>query len=104
MRRSEIRNPIASATPFSYVKTEHICGRPLGLRFDKKTGDLYIADAYFGLLKSWKNIVGIRCSVSILHLHLQVKNTHIGITLIYEFNYEGFEIGSLIIYFSSLII
>ncbi|KAL2328389.1 hypothetical protein Fmac_021816 [Flemingia macrophylla] len=49
--RSEICNPIASATPFSYVKTEHICGRPLGLRFDKKTGDLYIADAYFGLLK-----------------------------------------------------
>ncbi|KAL5745448.1 hypothetical protein ACOSP7_026594 [Xanthoceras sorbifolium] len=29
---------------------EHICGRPLGLRFDKKTGDLYIADAYFGFL------------------------------------------------------
>lgn len=29
---------------------EHVCGRPLGLRFDKKTGDLYIADAYFGLL------------------------------------------------------
>lgn len=28
---------------------EHICGRPLGLRFDKKTGDLYIADAYLGL-------------------------------------------------------
>ncbi|CAL0303971.1 unnamed protein product [Lupinus luteus] len=49
--RSELCNPIASATPFSYVKTEHICGRPLGLRFDKKTGDLYIADAYFGLLK-----------------------------------------------------
>ncbi|KAE9616791.1 hypothetical protein Lal_00034830 [Lupinus albus] len=49
--RSELCNPIASAIPFSYVKTEHICGRPLGLRFDKKTGDLYIADAYFGLLK-----------------------------------------------------
>ncbi|XP_014519739.1 protein STRICTOSIDINE SYNTHASE-LIKE 3 [Vigna radiata var. radiata] len=49
--RSEICNPVASATPFSYVKTEHICGRPLGLRFDKKTGDLFIADAYFGLLK-----------------------------------------------------
>ncbi|KAL2483022.1 Protein STRICTOSIDINE SYNTHASE-LIKE 2 [Forsythia ovata] len=30
--------------------TEHICGRPLGLRFNKKTGDLYIADAYMGLL------------------------------------------------------
>lgn len=28
---------------------EHICGRPLGLRFEKKTGNLYIADAYFGL-------------------------------------------------------
>ncbi|KAJ1393798.1 Strictosidine synthase, conserved region [Sesbania bispinosa] len=49
--RSELCNPIASATPFSYVRTEHICGRPLGLRFDKKTGDLYIADAYFGLMK-----------------------------------------------------
>lgn len=43
-------NPIANATPFIYVKTEHICGRPLGLRFDKKTGELYIADAYLGLL------------------------------------------------------
>ncbi|XP_059668324.1 protein STRICTOSIDINE SYNTHASE-LIKE 10-like isoform X1 [Cornus florida] len=28
---------------------EHVCGRPLGLRFDQRTGDLYIADAYFGL-------------------------------------------------------
>ena len=34
----------------SNIKHEHICGRPLGLRFDKRTGDLYIADAYFGLL------------------------------------------------------
>ncbi|XP_009799719.1 protein STRICTOSIDINE SYNTHASE-LIKE 10-like [Nicotiana tabacum] len=33
----------------SAPEMEHICGRPLGLRFDKKTGDLYIADAYFGL-------------------------------------------------------
>jgi len=49
--RSELCNPKASATPFSYVETEDICGRPLGLRFDKKTGDLYIADAYFGLMK-----------------------------------------------------
>ncbi|GKB20417.1 probable phospholipid-transporting ATPase 4, partial [Tanacetum coccineum] len=38
-------------TIFGYLKNEHICGRPLGLRFDKKTGDMYIADAYFGLLK-----------------------------------------------------
>ncbi|EEF48687.1 strictosidine synthase, putative [Ricinus communis] len=47
--RSEIceRKP----SPLSYLKNEHICGRPLGLRFNKKTGDLYIADAYFGLMK-----------------------------------------------------
>jgi len=47
--RSELCDPKPSA--FSYLKHEHICGRPLGLRFDKRTGDLYIADAYFGLLK-----------------------------------------------------
>jgi len=34
--------------PFA-PELEHICGRPLGLRFDKKSGDLYIADAYLGL-------------------------------------------------------
>ncbi|XP_010516305.1 PREDICTED: protein STRICTOSIDINE SYNTHASE-LIKE 9-like [Camelina sativa] len=27
------------------------CGRPLGLTFEKKTGDLYICDGYFGLMK-----------------------------------------------------
>ncbi|KAF9595454.1 hypothetical protein IFM89_000372 [Coptis chinensis] len=32
-------------------KYEHVCGRPLGLRFNKRTGELYIADAYFGLMK-----------------------------------------------------
>lgn len=31
-------------------KVEQECGRPLGLRFHKETGDLYIADAYHGLL------------------------------------------------------
>ncbi|XVF29399.1 hypothetical protein REPUB_Repub15cG0117800 [Reevesia pubescens] len=31
-------------------KHEKWCGRPLGLRFHKETGDLYIADAYYGLL------------------------------------------------------
>lgn len=30
--------------------TEPICGRPLGLKFNPATCDLYIADAYFGLL------------------------------------------------------
>nr|DAD29012.1 TPA_asm: hypothetical protein HUJ06_030480 [Nelumbo nucifera] len=47
--RSELCSPKPS--PMSYLKNEHICGRPLGLRFDKKTGELYIADAYFGLMK-----------------------------------------------------
>ncbi|KAH7521363.1 protein STRICTOSIDINE SYNTHASE-LIKE 13 [Ziziphus jujuba] len=31
-------------------KVEKKCGRPLGLRFDKHSGDLYIADSYYGLL------------------------------------------------------
>ncbi|XP_044506885.1 protein STRICTOSIDINE SYNTHASE-LIKE 3-like [Mangifera indica] len=47
--RSELCDPKPS--PFAYLKHEHICGRPLGLRFEKKTGDLYIADAYLGLMK-----------------------------------------------------
>ncbi|KAK2970489.1 hypothetical protein RJ640_023672 [Escallonia rubra] len=34
--------------PFA-PEMEHVCGRPLGLRFDQSTGDLYIADAYLGL-------------------------------------------------------
>lgn len=31
-------------------KVEMKCGRPLGLRFHKESGDLYIADAYHGLV------------------------------------------------------
>lgn len=38
------------ATPWPNLEMEHICGRPLGLRFREDTGDLYIADAYYGLL------------------------------------------------------
>ncbi|KAG0615193.1 hypothetical protein M758_5G022500 [Ceratodon purpureus] len=38
-------------TPAPKLDYEHICGRPLGLRFEKTTGELYIADAYFGILK-----------------------------------------------------
>ncbi|KAG0466380.1 hypothetical protein HPP92_017960 [Vanilla planifolia] len=34
----------------SKIRMESICGRPLGLQFNHVTGDLYIADAYFGLL------------------------------------------------------
>ena len=47
--RSEICDPKPSL--LDHLKDEDICGRPLGLRFDKKTGDLYIADAYFGIMK-----------------------------------------------------
>ncbi|EPS72604.1 hypothetical protein M569_02148, partial [Genlisea aurea] len=38
------------STTYTQWKVEPQCGRPLGLRFDRKTGDLYIADAYYGLL------------------------------------------------------
>ncbi|XP_027368811.1 protein STRICTOSIDINE SYNTHASE-LIKE 12-like [Abrus precatorius] len=31
------------------------CGRPLGLRFNHQTGELYAADAYFGILKIGPN-------------------------------------------------
>uniref|UniRef100_A0A2K1ZWJ7 Strictosidine synthase conserved region domain-containing protein n=1 Tax=Populus trichocarpa TaxID=3694 RepID=A0A2K1ZWJ7_POPTR len=37
--------------PRDHQQTEHICGRPLGLCFDETHGDLYIADAYMGLLR-----------------------------------------------------
>ncbi|CDY35420.1 BnaA03g19400D [Brassica napus] len=37
--------------PHEHQRTEDVCGRPLGLAFEKSTGDLYIADAYMGLLK-----------------------------------------------------
>ncbi|KAG5347767.1 APMAP protein, partial [Acromyrmex charruanus] len=43
---------------------EHKCGRPLGLKFDKK-GNLYVADAYYGIFQvnvatgEYKNIVNI---------------------------------------------
>jgi hypothetical protein len=34
-----------------YLKDEHLCGRALGILFHKRTGYLYIADAYYGLFK-----------------------------------------------------
>ncbi|CAA7028760.1 unnamed protein product [Microthlaspi erraticum] len=37
--------------PHEHQRTEHVCGRPLGLAFDKSTSNLYIADAYMGLLE-----------------------------------------------------
>ncbi|CAA3013355.1 STRICTOSIDINE SYNTHASE-LIKE 13 [Olea europaea subsp. europaea] len=38
------------STTHKQWKVESRCGRPLGLRFDRKSGDLYIADSYYGLL------------------------------------------------------
>lgn len=43
---------------------EHICGRPLGFKFDKK-GNLYVSDTYYGLFKvnmktmEYENLVNI---------------------------------------------
>ncbi|KAJ8770324.1 hypothetical protein K2173_014934 [Erythroxylum novogranatense] len=39
------------AGPNDHQSREHICGRPLGLKFNVSNGDLYITDAYMGLLK-----------------------------------------------------
>ena len=30
---------------------ESVCGRPLGLQFHRRSGELYVADAYLGLLR-----------------------------------------------------
>ncbi|KAI5061829.1 hypothetical protein GOP47_0022368 [Adiantum capillus-veneris] len=49
--RSAICNP--GMPPALRLELEHICGRPLGMRFDKH-GNLYIADAYYGL-----HVVGV---------------------------------------------
>ncbi|KAL6649914.1 hypothetical protein ACP70R_014138 [Stipagrostis hirtigluma subsp. patula] len=43
--------PLCTAHAVPSEETESICGRPLGLQFYAKTGDLYIADAYLGLMK-----------------------------------------------------
>ncbi|TKV96132.1 hypothetical protein SEVIR_9G409500v4 [Setaria viridis] len=43
--------PLCTASVVPSEETERICGRPLGLQFFAKTGDLYIADAYHGLMK-----------------------------------------------------
>lgn len=36
--------------PAPNIAHEHECGRPLGIQFMKSTGELYIADSYYGLL------------------------------------------------------
>ncbi|KQJ91975.1 hypothetical protein BRADI_4g40936v3 [Brachypodium distachyon] len=45
------RIPLCTVPMAPSHETESICGRPLGLAFHQKSGDLYIADAYKGLLR-----------------------------------------------------
>ncbi|KQJ91881.1 protein STRICTOSIDINE SYNTHASE-LIKE 10 [Brachypodium distachyon] len=45
------RIPLCTVPVAPSQETESICGRPLGLAFHRKSGDLYIADAYKGLLR-----------------------------------------------------
>ncbi|KAG8096670.1 hypothetical protein GUJ93_ZPchr0013g34545 [Zizania palustris] len=42
-------NGVESTTKKQHEK-EQQCGRPLGLRFHRETGELYVADAYYGLM------------------------------------------------------
>ncbi|CAN6355803.1 unnamed protein product [Urochloa humidicola] len=43
--------PICSSSSPRPADAESVCGRPLGLQFHARAGDLYIADAYLGLMK-----------------------------------------------------
>ncbi|KAE8819724.1 putative Strictosidine synthase [Hordeum vulgare] len=43
--------PLCSDSGVPSEEKESICGRPLGVGFYRKTGELYIADAYLGLMK-----------------------------------------------------
>ncbi|CAL4952763.1 unnamed protein product [Urochloa decumbens] len=43
--------PMCTASTLRSDDAESVCGRPLGLQFHARTGDLYIADSYLGLMK-----------------------------------------------------
>ncbi|KAK8450657.1 hypothetical protein SEVIR_6G069100v4 [Setaria viridis] len=45
----------APSSELPAVATESSCGRPLGLRFHNNSGNLYIADAYMGLMRVGPN-------------------------------------------------
>ncbi|CAL4996506.1 unnamed protein product [Urochloa decumbens] len=47
--KNDCSTPSTSELP--QVARESSCGRPLGLRFHNNSGDLYIADAYMGLMR-----------------------------------------------------
>ncbi|CAL5042057.1 unnamed protein product [Urochloa decumbens] len=48
---SYARNGCAVPSKLPPAATESLCGRPLGLRFHTESGDLYVADAYMGLMR-----------------------------------------------------
>ena len=48
---SYCRSMAVCAPDKKLVVPESLCGRPLGLQFHRRSGDLYIADAYLGLLR-----------------------------------------------------
>ncbi|KAK8450646.1 hypothetical protein SEVIR_6G068500v4 [Setaria viridis] len=52
---SYIKNNCDAPSELPSVATESSCGRPLGLRFHNNSGDLYIADAYMGLMRVGPN-------------------------------------------------
>ncbi|CAL4989473.1 unnamed protein product [Urochloa decumbens] len=43
-------NPMCTSPSPRPADAESVCGRPLGLQFHTRTGNLYIADAYLGLM------------------------------------------------------
>lgn len=48
---SKHRSVALCAPDKKLVVPESLCGRPLGLQFHRQSGDLYVADAYLGLLR-----------------------------------------------------
>jgi sugar lactone lactonase YvrE len=52
---SYTKNKCGEVTELPTVATESYCGRPLGLRFHSNSGNLYIADAYMGLMRVGPN-------------------------------------------------
>ncbi|KAJ1260111.1 hypothetical protein BS78_10G207100 [Paspalum vaginatum] len=49
---SYTKNNCDAPSELPSVATEISCGRPLGLRFHRSSGNLYIADAYMGLMRA----------------------------------------------------
>ncbi|KAL6603061.1 hypothetical protein ACP70R_043422 [Stipagrostis hirtigluma subsp. patula] len=52
---SYVKNSCNTSSELPSVATESFCGRPLGLRFHRESGSLYIADAYMGLMRVGPN-------------------------------------------------